>query len=297
MNYLADYSTSIVDKVARLSDILIKVGQIQFLKERLSLYGGTAINLVRVKKIPRLSVDIDFNYREPYGVDWGQERDMIKRVFKDLGYPDDSVKVQPSYPLSRLEVKYETDIGYSSSVKVETGYLRRFPILIKDEICEFTHPSSGQQTEILTPKKEELYANKFCTLFSRSDNIVNGRDLFDVWTISNQSFDPNLFMDSLFVETVLMDVDLKKVRGESRPSAETGPLNDLINTPDLAHKLNAAWDYAYKLIDEALENGWEKFHVETMRNEKFAVHHLKNSASIHPNIDQHPSFQKIIKDI
>ncbi len=138
MNYLTGYSESIVDKVARLSDILIKVGQIQFLKERLSLYGGTAINLVRVKKIPRLSVDIDFNYREPYGVDWGQERDMIddtiKRVFKDLGYPDDSVKVQPSYPLSRLEVKYETDMGYSSSVKVETGYLRRFPILIKDEI-------------------------------------------------------------------------------------------------------------------------------------------------------------------
>lgn len=50
-----------LEKVIRLLDFLTQINQDDFLKDRLVLKGGTALNLF-VFDIPRLSVDIDVNY-------------------------------------------------------------------------------------------------------------------------------------------------------------------------------------------------------------------------------------------
>lgn len=62
---LTGYPQQTIEKIGRLSDILQKIGQISFLQTRLSLYGGTALNLLRFQATYRLSIDIDFNYRTP----------------------------------------------------------------------------------------------------------------------------------------------------------------------------------------------------------------------------------------
>lgn len=55
------FSTANLEKVFRLVDLLAEIYAHPFLKDCLVLKGGTAIN-VFLFDVPRLSVDIDFNY-------------------------------------------------------------------------------------------------------------------------------------------------------------------------------------------------------------------------------------------
>ncbi len=56
------YKPSILEKVRQLLNTLGQISQIDFLKNRLVLKGGTALNLFHFDHVPRLSVDIDLNY-------------------------------------------------------------------------------------------------------------------------------------------------------------------------------------------------------------------------------------------
>ena len=55
------FRVEILEKVARLLDLLDGFNRHPYLKERLVLKGGTALNLF-VFDVPRLSIDIDLNY-------------------------------------------------------------------------------------------------------------------------------------------------------------------------------------------------------------------------------------------
>ena len=52
-----------IEKIFRICDILYRISLVDFTRERLSLYGGTGLNFLHFKNIPRLSLDIVFNYR------------------------------------------------------------------------------------------------------------------------------------------------------------------------------------------------------------------------------------------
>ena len=56
------YRPGILEKVYRLLDLLEQFLGISYLKNRLVLKGGTAINLFCIDTLHRLSVDLDFNY-------------------------------------------------------------------------------------------------------------------------------------------------------------------------------------------------------------------------------------------
>jgi len=66
-----------VEKTVRISDVLRKISEVKFLREKLSLYGGTALNFIHLKGVPRLSIDLDFNYRHSGENEWHEERDRI----------------------------------------------------------------------------------------------------------------------------------------------------------------------------------------------------------------------------
>ena len=53
----------IIEKITRISDILVRIGQDSLLRDALCLYGGTALNFLHFPETPRLSEDLDFNYR------------------------------------------------------------------------------------------------------------------------------------------------------------------------------------------------------------------------------------------
>ena len=98
-----------------------------FLKERLSLIGGTAINFIYTKPLARLSVDLDFNYHHIDEHDWGEVRTRIDHVIKQIlyiqGYADTDIKIDSSYPLGRMVVYYTNSVGKMDSFQIEIGYM------------------------------------------------------------------------------------------------------------------------------------------------------------------------------
>jgi predicted nucleotidyltransferase component of viral defense system len=84
------YSEDLIEKTERLQDILAGIGQAPATAKRLSLCGGTALNLLRSKTPPRLSEDLDFNFRHSGRGDWGLARSeteaALKAVLQRLGY-------------------------------------------------------------------------------------------------------------------------------------------------------------------------------------------------------------------
>ena len=134
---LEGFSSDTIEKMERLCDILSAVQNAAFLKERLSLYGGTALNFLYLGQ-PRLSEDLDYNYRHKNEEDWGEVRDRIdedlKWIINSLGYKEENIKINSFYNLCRFHLNYISEAGTKDDIKIEIGYMRRFPDLKEDLI-------------------------------------------------------------------------------------------------------------------------------------------------------------------
>ena len=85
---LAGFPPRTVDKVERLLDLLVEMGEHPLLRGKLALHGGTALNLFMLD-IPRLSVDIDVSYIGALDRDeMFAERPLILGYFTDV-FTDD----------------------------------------------------------------------------------------------------------------------------------------------------------------------------------------------------------------
>lgn len=193
------FESSVVEKVCRMSDILIEIYQDPLLKKRLSLTGGTALNLVYTEGVPRLSVDLDFNYRHEDFENWGKVRtridDRLKAILGTTGYED--LKINPSYPLGRINATYRDESGKRDELKLEVGYMRRFPFLEEDTIASLQHIGREEPVDVLIPKKEELFAGKILAGVKRKTS----RDVFDIATISGLEFDSTLLRKCAILES------------------------------------------------------------------------------------------------
>jgi len=192
-----------MEKVCRISDFMEDLSAVEFLRDRLCLYGGTALTFVYSEEIMRLSVDLDLNYRHLNTGEWSEVRDEIDRRIKDLlyrqRYDRSDIAVSPRYPLTRFTVKYTNTLGTKDDFRIEIGYLRRCPVLRTDSLREFRHIGTREAFAIKTPIKEELFANKWCTLLYRRTS----RDLFDVYQITRMGFDRAIFRKCAIVDSLM----------------------------------------------------------------------------------------------
>ena len=192
-----------IEKACRISDHLEDVSNVAFLRDRLSLYGGTALAFIHLDEILRLSIDLDFNYRHLDEEDWGAIReqidDRIKRLLYAQGYRNEDLAVQATYPLGRITIQYENHLGQNDSFKIEIGYMRRIPILPRDSLATLRHIATGEEFQVKTPQPEELYANKWCTLLYRGSS----RDLFDVYRISKKGFRQDIFRKCAVIDSLM----------------------------------------------------------------------------------------------
>ncbi len=194
------FNKTTIQKVYRISDVLELISKNSFLKNRLAFTGGTALNLIIFPKIERLSVDLDFDFREIDSKnDWGKTRDMIdsniKMILRDLEYEDDSIRIDAKYPLTRFIVKYEL----RASFNIEIGYTNRYSLFTSDETRNFVHPKTGRVFEILIPKIEEISAGKCSALISRRIP----RDLFDTAIIAKLQFSRKLLRKALVLKNMM----------------------------------------------------------------------------------------------
>jgi predicted nucleotidyltransferase component of viral defense system len=297
---LSGHSPTVVDKIHRLFDILEQISNVKFLSDRLSFYGGTALNFIHFSEVPRLSVDLDFNYRHIDGEkDWGDVRseidDLLLRILKDLGYQNEKIKVQAQYPLGRIDIKYDTSSGSLDNVKLEIGYMRRMPVLKNDVIYQIENPRLGSKFNVKSPQKEELWANKFCTMISRNKTQLNARDVFDVYSISKSDFDFELFLDIIMVEGLMMQLDFS----DPHISLNT---NSLVNIRDLVIgdiNLKSICDEVNSFIGGIYENfvteRWSGFRDEFKEKREINSEYFKNPDMINDNLNEHPQLKWVIK--
>jgi predicted nucleotidyltransferase component of viral defense system len=200
------FNTKDMEKACRISDLLEDISAVKFLSERLSLYGGTALTFIHSKEIPRLSIDLDLNYRHKDNGDWGQVREEIDTRLKDLlyrqGYNKANIAINASYPLARFTVKYLNASDSEDHFKIEIGYMRRTPILKTDAQAEFKHVGTQETFKATTPQREELFANKWCAMLYRK----TARDVFDIYRIADMKFDPDTFRKCAIIDSLTREL-------------------------------------------------------------------------------------------
>jgi len=285
----------IIEKACRISDILEDISNIPFLRKRLSLYGGTALAFIHFQKLERLSVDIDFNYRHiDSEEDWGDVRDRIDETLKQIlysqGYADENIKISPSYPLCRFTLEYTNHLGRPDDINIETGYMRRIPILREDGEYNFHHIGTEKNFKIMTPQKEELFSNKWCTMLYRGTS----RDLFDVYKITQLNFNNNTFRTTAVIDSLmrehpkLTEINVEYTVGQIPIDTNLRNVLNMKNNYDFEQIKQQVTEFntltASKINDE------EKALIQTVFNEhRFEPEKLINSNILHKDLRAHPA--------
>jgi len=173
-----------LEKVIRLVEILKFINSHDYLKSRLALKGGTAINLF-YDELPRLSVDLDLDYAINDEKDaMLKNREEIKSVLKSYfireGYSLNK-NSRFSYSLDAFVISYAPSGGGSDNIKVEINYSMRGHIL-EFETRQLVLPIIDDSFSFLTVSKIEIYAGKITALLSRGQI----RDLYDTYQMIHQ---------------------------------------------------------------------------------------------------------------
>lgn len=170
------FRPDVLEKVAHLLGLLDTLQSHPFLREKLVLKGGTALNIF-VFDIPRLSVDIDLNYvgaesRDAMREERPKIEQAVQAVFKREGF---TVRRMPEeHAGGKWSLRYQNTFGQSSKLEVDINFMYRvplWPIITMD-----SHPlGTWQATDIPVIDTHELAAGKLAALLSRR----KARDLFD----------------------------------------------------------------------------------------------------------------------
>ena len=128
------FTTTNVEKVFRLCGILNDLSTIESFKGKLALKGGTAINLVLIPDLPRLSVDLDLDLAN----DCSKEEMLRYRKQLDeslSGYCTEqgyALGKRESYSLCSYELLYDTVTGSRDKIKLDINYLARCHVFAPD---------------------------------------------------------------------------------------------------------------------------------------------------------------------
>ena len=170
------FRPDVLEKVAHLLGLLEALGSHPFLKGKLALKGGTAMNLF-VFDVPRLSVDIDLNYvgaeeRETMLAERPGIERAVQAVFAREGF---TVRRMPEeHAGGKWSLRYQSAAGQGGNLEVDLNFMFRvplWPITIAD-----SHPvGAWQATRIPIMDIHELAAGKLAALLARRQ----ARDLFD----------------------------------------------------------------------------------------------------------------------
>ena len=176
------FTTTNVEKVFRLCGILNDLSTIESFKGKLALKGGTAINLVLIPDLPRLSVDLDLDLAN----DCSKEEMLRyrKQLDKSLsGYCTEqgyALGKRESYSLCSYELLYDTVTGSRDKIKLDINYLARCHVFAPIE-STINHPFDPNKTiKVFHLRDVEIFGSKIGAFFERT----KPRDLYDLYSLS-----------------------------------------------------------------------------------------------------------------
>jgi len=172
----ARFQAESLEKVHRLIELLEALRSHPFLKTRIVLKGGTALNLF-VFDAPRLSVDIDLNYigavdRETMLSERPKIDEAVQAVCARLGIA--VRRVPGDHAGGKWRLSYTSALGRPATLELDMNYMLRAPLW---PLTVRTSHRIGSvfATDIAVLDRHELAAGKLAALFSREAS----RDLFD----------------------------------------------------------------------------------------------------------------------
>ena len=178
------FRPDMLEKVAHLLGLLDVLRKHPFLKGKLVLKGGTALNLF-VFDVPRLSVDIDLNYvgaedRESMLEERPKVEQAVKAVFEREGFA--VRRVPQDHAGGKWLLRYQSAFGQGGNLEADINFMFRVPLWPTTTVN--SNPvGTWQVTDIEVLDLYELAAGKLAALFSRRA----ARDLFDCHLILHKS--------------------------------------------------------------------------------------------------------------
>ena len=170
------FRSDVLEKAIHLLGLLDVMCSHPFLKGKLTLKGGTALNLF-VFDVPRLSVDIDLNYvgsesREAMLEERPRLEEAILAVFSRENF---SIRRVPQeHAGGKWSLRYAAASGQSSRIDVDINYMYRVP-LWPVTMMDSRPLSNWRVSDIPVVDIHELAAGKLTALLARR----RARDLFD----------------------------------------------------------------------------------------------------------------------
>ena len=173
------FRTEMLEKAILLLHLLEALFRHPFLKGRLALKGGTALNLF-IFDLPRLSIDLDLNYvgspkLEVMRVERPRLEKAIQAVCAREGF---TIRRGPSadeHAGGKFSLRYESALGTGGDLAIDLNYMFRIPLW--PTVAQNSRPiGMAQARGIPMLNLHELAAGKLAALLSRKAS----RDLFDV---------------------------------------------------------------------------------------------------------------------
>ena len=177
--------------------------------------------------------------------------------------------------------------------------MRRIPVLREDNFLDYRHPAGGEAFKVLTPRREELFANKWCTMLFRGSS----RDLFDVYKISELPMDEEVFrvcavVDSLMREVPkLQDIDVNKVVGGiSVDSALQNLLRRGVNSFSPAEARMRVIAFSRRQLLNLTND--QKKAINQFHDEKTFIPELIDKCGVlNPRIKNHPTILRVLQKL
>lgn len=181
------FRTDVLEKVIHLLNLLEGFNRHPFLKNRLALKGGTALNLF-LFDTPRLSVDIDLNYIGAADLDtMTTERPKVEQAIQAVCSREGMTvhRVPADHAGGKWQLRYASALGAGGNLEVDLNFMYRIPLWKVTRRNANVGSFSAKQIPVLD--LHELAAGKLAALFSRQAS----RDLFDAHQLlTHGSLDP-----------------------------------------------------------------------------------------------------------
>lgn len=192
------YRPDVFEKVVHLLTLLQRLQTHPYLKGRLVLKGGTALNLF-IYDLPRISVDIDLNYigspdREVMLVERPRIDEAVSAVCSREGF---SIRSRPNpteHAGGKWFLDYQSALGRKGNLELDLNFGFRIPLW--PVAARDSYPiGSFQAREVLVLDEHEVAAGKLTALLARHAT----RDLFDAHQLLNRGGPENAFLRLAFV--------------------------------------------------------------------------------------------------
>jgi predicted nucleotidyltransferase component of viral defense system len=277
------YRLEMIEKVVWLIQMLNSISEDSYLKDRLALKGGTALNLFHFN-LPRLSVDADLNYMGNFNKEIIKEErpeveQRIKQIFERLGL--NLARNARAHAGGKMIWEYTSALGNKGNVEVDLNFMYRIPLLPTEQKTSIQ--LAGQQVNSLKLLDfHELVSGKLSALLDRGV----GRDFFDAHQIFQH---PSLDIEKLRLCFVIY----------AAMSSKTNLVNLNVDTVEVDYK-----DLKDKLIPVLNENfldgfssinEWKDYLVSSVRrglkqllplkeNEQLFINTIRKEGVIQPEL-------------